>query len=459
MKDLTPAAGSNSPMIPGTSLTATSTPLDHPELWHRYFQGHRGQNRTDGYNQIADATDDYLAVQCWLRKAENSSRATYLNYRKEANRFLAWAALTRDKRLSDITASDLEAYQRFLLCPEPASIWVSKGGRPSKHAAGWRAPFSLWPSKPEEDEEHGEKRPKREKTVEERIAAKEYGLSRESVITAMASLKSLFSYLHKVGYLKGSPFIAVSEVKEEKEVEKVNRRNLTNEEVDYVLATIEAMPRESKTDIKAYARTRWLFCLLIYVGLRRSEVAKGRMSDFFHCADGTFLQVKGKGRKKREVPITIRVKQELAAYRATLGKSPWPSRDDDSPLVARLVGDDSALEEKDPLSAEIPNVISPVTVWKIVHSAFTAAAQRALDEGNKDLGNSLRAMSTHWLRHTFGTDSMRRLGSAQEVQMHLGHSSILTTMQYSHVEREKRSKNMDTAYADTILSEKSGTKP
>lgn len=445
MKDLAASSMGNTPNVPGTGLPATATPLDHPELWHRYFQGHQGDNRNTGHSQIADATDDYLAVQYWLRKAENSSRVTYLNYRKEANRFLTWAALTRDKRLSDITGSDLEAYQKFLRQPEPASLWVSPGGRPPKGSTGWRAPFCL-------------RRNGSDKTPEEQREDKEYGLTPESVVTAMSALKSLFTYLTAVSYLRGSPFSAIGTPKLETDVDKTNRRNLSEEEVAYLMATIEKMPRDTPTEIKAHARTRWLFHLLIFAGLRRSEVAKGRMRDFFTSADGTLLRVKGKGKKNREVPVTIRLRQELAIYRTTLGMSPWPSPDDDSPLVARLIGDDRALEAPDTLSTEIPDVISPVTVWKAVKDTFKAASLRAQEEGNKAMAKSLAVMSTHWLRHTFGTDAMRRLGSAQKVQVMLGHSSINTTMQYSHVAKKDLVSSMDAAYADTIMVDEADKK-
>lgn len=445
MRDLAAAGSGNMPTVPGTGLPATSTPLDHPELWHRYFQGHQGDNRHTGHSQIADATDDYLAVQYWLRKAENRSRVTYLNYRKEANRFLAWAALTRNKRLSDITGSDLEAYQRFLRRPEPASLWVSPGGRPPKGSSGWRPPFCL-------------RRTGSEKTEAEQREDKEYGLTPASVVTAMAALKSLFSYLTAVGYLRGSPFLAISTPKLTTEADKTNRRNLSADEVAYLMATIDAMPQETAAEIKAHARTRWLFHLLIFAGLRRSEVAKGRMSDFVSSTDGSLLRVQGKGKKSREVPVTIRLRQELAIYRTALGMSPWPSPDDDSPLVARLIGDARSIEATDTLSTEIPDVISPVTVWKVVKGTFKAASDHAGEEGNSALAKSLASMSTHWLRHTFGTDAMRRLGSPQKVQVMLGHSSINTTMQYSHVAKKELVSSMDAAYADTIMVDEADRK-
>lgn len=156
--------------------------------------------------------------------------------------------------------------------------------------------------------------------------------------------------------------------------------------------------------------------------------------------------------------MTIRLRQELAIYRTALGMSPWPSPDDDSPLVARLIGDARSIEATDTLSTEIPDVISPVTVWKVVKDTFKAASDRAGEEGNSALAKSLASMSTHWLRHTFGTDAMRRLGSPQKVQVMLGHSSINTTMQYSHVAKKELVSSMDAAYADTIMVDEADRK-
>ena len=60
--------------------------------------------------------------------------------------------------------------------------------------------------------------------------------------------------------------------------------------------------------------------------------------------------------------------------------------------------------------------------------------QRAMKEGMRKAGISKHA-SVHTLRHSFATHLLMKCVNIREVQELLGHSSVQTTMIYTHVVR------------------------
>ena len=57
----------------------------------------------------------------WLRS--KTSAHTRRAYRKEAERFLLWAVVQKNKPLSSMTLEDCLEYRDFLLNPTPADRW------------------------------------------------------------------------------------------------------------------------------------------------------------------------------------------------------------------------------------------------------------------------------------------------------------------------------------------------
>ncbi|KWR89010.1 integrase [Cupriavidus sp. IDO] len=75
-------------------------------------------------------------VNDWLRAAAGGKGSTFAAYRKEAERLLLWAALERQKALSQLNLDDRQAYLAFLAQPEPANRWC--GPRAPRRLAAWR---------------------------------------------------------------------------------------------------------------------------------------------------------------------------------------------------------------------------------------------------------------------------------------------------------------------------------
>lgn len=372
------------------------------------LDGHDGVNRATGRMQIA-APNDLEAVRAWLARVADS-KSTFENYRKEAERLMLWSIVQAGKPLSSLTHEDLLAYQRFLADPQPAARWVAGGGR--KHArndARWR-PF--------------------------------YGpLSPTSQRQAMVILNALFSWLVSAGYLAGNP-LSLSRQRARRAQPRITRyleRDLWSE----VKAYVDSLPRENAREREHHGRARWLLTLLYLGGLRISEVGINTMGDFYCRRDAAgkerwWLDVLGKGERRRLVPATAELMEELGRYRSERGLAPLPCADETTPLVLPLgrklaTSPDQALEPLKPLTR--------AALHGIVKGIFAGAAERVrLGEGSDREARAaqLERASAHWLRHSAGSHMADGNLDLRLVRDNLGHASISTTSLYLHSDDDRR---------------------
>jgi len=135
------------------------------------------------------------------------------------------------------------------------------------------------------------------------------------------------------------------------------------------------------------AETRLMVMLGAYMGLRRAEIAQVHSSHVI----GRHLQVEGKGRKTRRVPIPTPLEEPLAALSGWAFPSPvrWGEH----------VGPDYISNR---LEAVLPEPWTP-----------------------------------HTLRHRFATVLYRSCKDIRKVQTVLGHSSIQTTVRYVMVDEDE----------------------
>lgn len=361
-----------------------------------HLDGSRGRNRAGSQSQLA-AVDDRSAVLAWLARYADSS-ATLASYRKEAERLMLWCVLQRGAALSDLTHEDLLLYQRFLADPQPAERWVmAPGQRPGRSSPRWR-PFAgpLGPS---------------------------------SLRQALSILNAMFSWLVEAGYLAGNP-LALSRRPRRSAAPHVTRF-LPVEHWEAVKAAIEAMPTATARQAAHAARARWLFSVLYIGALRVSEIGGTRMSGFFqrHTSTGgpsrRWLQVTGKGNKTRLVPVTAEWLCELMRYRRSLGLSPLPREDDDTPLLGSLIG---------PIKPMARSAIHEL-VKGVMRE--TAARLRARGPDFEGAASHIEQASTHWLRHTAGSHLSEK-ADLKVVRDNLGHANMSTTSIYLHTEDDAR---------------------
>lgn len=211
-------------------------------------------------------------------------------------------------------------------------------------------------------------------------------LAPSSRATTRAAFLAFYGFLADEGIRADNPALRLPVVK----VPKHRPRPYTQEQIDRLLAS------------GAYRRTRAMILLGAYQGLRASEIAAVHADDI-DLAAGT-LKVLGKGGRIDYLPLhdTIR---ELAP---TMGTGWWfPAR---GGRTGHVKGQ---------------------SVSDLLHDARERA------------GIVDHRLTGHSLRHSFGTELVRRGANVRAVQELMRHSSLSTTQRYTQVIDEDRRRALD----------------
>jgi integrase/recombinase XerD len=196
----------------------------------------------------------------------------------------------------------------------------------------------------------------------------------------LASVKSLISFAHKLGYL---PFDVARPLHLPAAKETLTERILDEGEVQKMLA------------LEVHPRNHVLLVLLYAAGLRVSEACGLKWRDLQIRSEGGQINVLGKGSKTRTILLPASVWNLLLALRCE-------SADDRPVFQSRKRGH-----------------LRPMQVWRIV----VKAARRA---------GLTKAVSCHWLRHAHASHALDRGAPISLVQRTLGHSTVATTGKYLH---------------------------
>ena len=208
------------------------------------------------------------------------------------------------------------------------------------------------------------------------------GLADASRARAIASIKSLFGFAHRIGYLRFDVGAAIATPKARN---RLSERILTEAQV---IAMITLEPND---------RNRAMLRTLYIGGLRVSEVVALRWRDLVARSEGEGqMSIFGKGGKTRVVLLPVSLWQELMSLRSV------DNQQDDPVFRSRKR---CHLDQS--------------RVTKIVRQA----ARRAGISQN---------VSPHWLRHAHASHALDRGCPAHLLQQTLGHSSLATTSIYAH---------------------------
>lgn len=205
-------------------------------------------------------------------------------------------------------------------------------------------------------------------------------LAEISQLRTLSSIKSLFAFGHRIGYL---PYDVGRALRLPKVRDQLSERILPEADVHRMLS-LEENPRN-----------RALLTLLYASGIRVGELCGLRWQHVSATSDGGQITVLGKGTKTRSIRLPASVWKLLMALPR--------GREASDPVFAS--------RKKRPLS--------PSQVWRIVRTA----ALRAGIEAN---------VSPHWMRHAHGSHALDRGAPIHLVQATLGHSSVSTTGRYLH---------------------------
>lgn len=215
------------------------------------------------------------------------------------------------------------------------------------------------------------------------------GLKNTSMARNLSSLRGFFEFLVQERILPSSPAALLDSPKLARKLPEV----LSRDEVTALLA------RPVMTDRLGF-RDRTMLELLYACGLRVSELVTLAASDFDPQAG--LLRVLGKGSKERYVPLHDSAVGFLMAYLRQ-----W------RPLFGPKV--DTVFLNRSGLG------LSRQGVWKLLR-------RHALEAGIN------RPVSPHTLRHSFATHLLEGGADLRTVQILLGHSDIMATEIYTHVQ-------------------------
>ena len=217
------------------------------------------------------------------------------------------------------------------------------------------------------------------------------GYHKSTISTKLTSVKSLFSFGYKLGYLSQN---VASLVKYKAGEVKLSDKLINHE---YIKLMVD----------NAYSNRDKLIIKMLYsLGLRISELINIKWGDFFYDGDFINLTVTGKGNKSRTLLITNSLYNQL--------------------LKLKEEGIDyvfHAYSRNTPLTRQAVNIL--------------------LSKLEKELGLETK-ITPHKFRHSHATMSIKNGCDLSLLQQSLGHSSIRTTEKYLNYRKNEGS----TQYID-----------
>jgi len=260
------------------------------------------------------------------------------------------------------------------------SMWLATGKRQSEHtkAAYTRYAYALL--------RHAQK-PLQELTLADVLSYLDTVTGSDSTrALVINSLKSLFTFATTFNYIHINLGSALTAPKPRDEL----AQRILSEEDTLRMVNLESNPRNHA-----------ILRLLYHAGLRVSEVVGLTWADVRETATGAVLDVFGKGRKLRHVPISKSMYDELRG------------------LVGAYLGKDRyVFQSRKGKGGTVP--METRQVERIVLDA----AKRACIDGN---------VSPHWLRHSHVSHSIDNGADITVVGTSVGHTSLDTTMRYRHL--------------------------
>jgi site-specific recombinase XerD len=216
-------------------------------------------------------------------------------------------------------------------------------------------------------------------------------LSANTQKRVLSAVKSLFTFAHKLGYIR---FNVGAALKAPAAKHTLAERILAESEVHAMIA------------LTSRKRDQLLLRVIYASAGRVSEVCALTWADVQPNGDSGQLTLFGKGGKTRAVKLSKATWQALQAYRQ--GRVPQ-GRANEPVFVSQKGG---------PLDASQ------------VHRIVREAARRAGIAGN---------VSPHWLRHSHASHALERGASVALVRDTLGHASLAVTSMYTHAKPSESS--------------------
>jgi integrase/recombinase XerC len=218
---------------------------------------------------------------------------------------------------------------------------------------------------------------------------------RRSIARKLASVRSLFRFLHRRDEIAENPARALRTPKV--------ARNLPNFlDEDQVTALLNAPDAATWSGL----RDRAILELLYATGLRVSELVRLELNDL--NLKGGFLRAMGKGRKERMLPLLPSAADAISAWLNVRAEPPRARNRKVAPGVENVFINQRGTGLTD------------------------RSVRRQIDQYVKQTAIDCH-VSPHTLRHSFATHLLNHGADLRDVQELLGHAHLATTQVYTHV--------------------------
>lgn len=235
--------------------------------------------------------------------------------------------------------------------------------------------------------------------------------SPSTIARRLSTLRSFYAYMIKRGLLKDNP--ADPQLVEPPRVPNESlTQGLTRTEVRHILETID---RDTITGKRDYA----ILSLLLYHGLRRSELVNLMPSCFGSERNFVTLTIWGKGAKIRKHPVKPNILEIVQEYLTATGRT---------------------LEETTPLFVPTRNNRTKLVAKKLSDEQIRLIVRKYCTKAK--IG---KRISPHSLRHTAITRAMDCGATLRDTSYFAGHSDPKTTVRY-----DRNRENLDNSAAHNI---------
>ena len=220
------------------------------------------------------------------------------------------------------------------------------------------------------------------------------GLGAYSQTRIISGIRAFFKYLNIEGAIETDP----SELLESPKLGRKLPTVLDINEIEKIISAIDLSLPDGQ-------RNRTIIEVLYGCGLRVSELINLKISELY-LNDGV-ISVTGKGNKQRFIPIGEEAKKNILIYLQYDRVKLTPDKENEDTLFLNRLG----------------KGLSRQMIFIIIKDLVAKAGIR-------------KKVSPHTFRHSFATHLVQNGADLRAVQDLLGHSSIITTEIYTHLNRE-----------------------
>lgn len=220
-------------------------------------------------------------------------------------------------------------------------------------------------------------------------------LSDSAILTHLQAIKTYFKYLQRTNQIKKNPYLLKI-----KTLQNQERKILTQEKIQKLYKNCKT--KEEKV----------ILHLCYGCGLRKSEAQNLNERDIDFEKKMLYVR-KGKGKKRRVIPLTPKITTDLKTYIETK----------EVPIIKGL------RQDKIPL---LINNHGKRMQGQTIHRGFKKLLKRTTNQSH---------ISLHNLRHSIATHLLENKMSIEKVRDFLGHSQLNTTQIYTQVNQLKKCYN------------------